>query len=152
MVCYHFEKSAVTTCRWHKSYTALQFKRSLIPHISTMLRQSYRQPVNIECSYNHTDRAVNIECWSAVESGSDSTTAHVVNIVKILRNSILLVTFHHIVLVYYHYSSCAHQSGLENGEFILHFSTHFLVQCNYVRHFCHKNYVALWEMVSRLLY
>ena len=70
-----------------------------------MVRQSHRQPT-----------VANIECWSAVESGPDSTTAHVVNRVKLLRNSILLVTFHHIVFVYYHYSSYSHRSGLETAN------------------------------------
>ena len=88
-----------------KSYTALQFKRSLTLHISTMVRQS-------QTAY----RAANIGCWSAVESGPDSTTTHVVNRVKLLRNSILLVTFHHIVFVYYHYSSYSHRSGLETAN------------------------------------
>ena len=77
-------------------------------------------------------RAASIECWSAVESGPDSTTADIVNRVKLFRNSILLVTFHHIVFVYYHYSSYSHRSGLETANFILHFSTHFFVQCNSV--------------------
>ena len=46
----------------------------------------------------------------------DSTTAHVVNRVKLLQTSILLVTFHHIVFVYYHYSSYSHRSGLETAN------------------------------------
>ena len=57
-----------------------------------------------------------MECWSAVESGPDSTTAHVVNRVKLLRTSILLITFHHIMFVYYHYSSYSHRSGLETAN------------------------------------
>ena len=66
----------------------------------------------------HTNHE-NIEYWSAVEFGHhspDLTNAHVVNSVKILRNSILLVTFHHIVFVYDHYSSCSHQSGLGTAK------------------------------------
>ena len=46
----------------------------------------------------------------------DSTTVHVVNRVKLLRTSILLVTFPHIVFVYYHYSSYSHRSGLETAN------------------------------------
>ena len=61
-------------------------------------------------------RAASIECWSAVECGPNLTTAHVVNRVKLLRNSILLVTFHHIVFVYGHYSSYSHRSGLETAN------------------------------------
>ena len=68
-----------------------------------------QKKLNTQTAY----RAANIECWSAVESRPDSTTAHVVNRVKLLRNSILLVTFHHILFVYYHYSSYSHRSGLE---------------------------------------
>ena len=84
-----------------KSYTALQFKRSLY-HGATITQTAYR--------------AVNIECWSAIESGPDLTTAYIVNSVKILQNTILLVTFHHIVFIYYHYSSFSHQSGLETAN------------------------------------
>ena len=145
MVRYHFEKSAITACRRKNTPKILcsatvyeVFDPTHKYHSATITQTAYR--------------AASIECWSAVESGPDSTTAHVVNRVKLLRNSILLVTFHHIVFVYYHYSSYSHRSGLETANFILHFSTHFLVQCNSVRHCRHKNSVALWEMVSRLLY
>ena len=44
-------------------------------------------------------RAAIIEDWAAVGSGPDSTAAHVVNSVKILPNSILLVYFHSIMII-----------------------------------------------------
>ena len=68
-----------------------------------MVRQSHRQPTELQIS--------NVGQQSNL--GPDSTTAHVVNRVKLLRNAILLVTFHHIVFVYYHYFSYSHRSGLE---------------------------------------
>ena len=71
-----------------------------------MVRQSQRQPTGLRIS--------NVGQQSNL--GPDSTTAHIVNRVKLLRNSVLLVTFHHIVFVYYHYSSYSHRSGLERAN------------------------------------
>ena len=69
----------------------------------TMVRQSQRQPTGLRIS--------NVGQQSNL--GPDSTTTHRVNL---LRNSVLLVTFHHIVFVYYHYSSYSHRSGLERAN------------------------------------
>ena len=106
VVHYHFEKSTITACIGKKKPQILYsttveevFDPTLKYHGAKIPQTAYR--------------AANIECWSEVESRPDLTTAHVLNSVKILRNSILLVTFHHIVFVYYHYSRYSHQSGLE---------------------------------------
>ena len=85
-----------------KSYTALQFMRSLTLHISTMVRQSHRQPTELRVS----------------NVGQQSNLGPIRPLLTLLRNSILLVTFHHIVFVYYHYSSYSHRSGLETANFI----------------------------------
>ena len=105
VVRYHCQKSAITACRGkntpHILYSATLEKVFDPTH-------KYHYATTTQTAY----RAANINYWSVVESGPDLTTAHVVNSVKILRNSILLVTFHYMVFVYNHYSSCSHQSGL----------------------------------------